>query len=211
MSESQSNIKLQAVNLTKKFDRRVIFEAVNFELGRGSSIAITGRNGSGKSTLIKIIARLLAQSSGALDFFDGDRKLRTEQFYKYIGFVSPYLNLYDEFTGFENLKIISDIRSSGHGNIDKVLQRVGLYSRRNDLVKIYSSGMKQRLKIAFSILHDPDVLLLDEPTSNLDLEGVGVVDDIADEYRKNRILVIATNDAHEKSLCAGELNLNRDV
>jgi heme exporter protein A len=211
MSEVQCNIKLQAVNLIKKFDRRIIFENVNFELSPGSSIAITGRNGSGKSTLIKIISRLLGQTSGNIDILDDNKKVRLEQFYKYIGFVSPYLNLYDEFTAYENLKIISDIRSSGHKNIDNVLERVGLFPRRNDLVKIYSSGMKQRLKIAFSILHNPSVLLFDEPTSNLDIEGVGVVDDIASEYNKNRILIIATNDAHEKSLCSTELNLNRDV
>ncbi len=68
--------------------------------------------------------------------------------------------------------------------------------------------MKQRLKIAFAILHNPEVLLLDEPTSNLDLDGIGVVDDIANEYKKDRILIIATNDAHERSLCSNEINLN---
>ena len=68
--------------------------------------------------------------------------------------------------------------------------------------------MKQRLKIAFAILHKPQVLLLDEPTSNLDLEGISVVDDISNEYKKDRILIIATNDAHERSLCNNEINLN---
>jgi ABC-type multidrug transport system ATPase subunit len=129
--------------------------------------------------------------------------------YDHIGFVSPYLNLYDEFTGAENLKIASAIRGISGDNADSVLKRVGLFERRHDLLKIYSSGMKQRLKIAFSIFHDPQILLLDEPTSNLDLEGVSVVDDIAGEYKKDRILIIATNDAHEKSLCDSEINLNK--
>jgi heme exporter protein A len=177
----------------------------------GSATAITGRNGSGKSTLIKIIANLLIQSSGELNLFKGTEKIKKENIYKYIGFVSPYLNLYDEFTGFENLKIISDIRGSGHDNIDNVLKRVGLFNRRDDLLKIYSSGMKQRLKIAFAILHNPKVLLLDEPTSNLDLDGIAVVDDIANEYKKDRILIIATNDAHERTLCNEEINLNTNV
>lgn len=205
------DLKLKAVNLARKFDRRQIFKDVNFELSMGSATAITGRNGSGKSTLIKIIANLLIQSSGELNLFNGSEKVKKENIYKYIGFVSPYLNLYDEFTGFENLKIVSDIRGSGHDNIDNVLKRVGLYSRKNDLLKIYSSGMKQRLKIAFAILHDPKVLLLDEPTSNLDLDGIAVVDDIAGEYKKDRILIIATNDAHERSLCNEEINLNTNV
>jgi heme exporter protein A len=208
---THGNITLKAVNLTRKFDRRPIFKDVNFELSMGSATAITGRNGSGKSTLIKIIANLLIQSSGELNLFNGTEKIKKENIYKYIGFVSPYLNLYDEFTGFENLKIVSDIRGSGHDNIDNVLKRVGLFDRRNDLLKIYSSGMKQRLKIAFAILHDPMVLLLDEPTSNLDLDGIAVVDDIAGEYKKDRILIIATNDAHERTLCNEEINLNTNV
>jgi heme exporter protein A len=207
-NNQRSNIMLKAVNLTRKFDRKIIFENVNFELTPGSATAITGRNGSGKSTLIKIIANLLIQSSGELNLFDGGEKVKKENVFKYIGFVSPYLNLYDEFTGYENLKIISDIRGSGHENIDNVLKRVGLYNRRNDLLKIYSSGMKQRLKIAFAILHEPKMMLLDEPTSNLDLEGISVVDDIANEYKRDRILIIATNDAHERSLCGNEINLN---
>jgi heme exporter protein A len=210
MSENKTGIVLRAENLTKKFNRKVIFENINFELSQGSSTAITGRNGSGKSTLIKIIANLLSSSSGTLNISENSELVKKENFYRYIGFVSPYLNLYDEFTGKENLEIVADIRNIGHDNIDNVLKRVGLFDRRNDLLKIYSSGMKQRLKIAFSILHNPQILLLDEPTSNLDTDGVGIVDDIAGEYKKDRILIIATNDAHEKSLCESEINLNKE-
>lgn len=210
MSENKTGIVLRAENLTKKFNRKVIFENINFELSQGSSTAITGRNGSGKSTLIKIIANLLSSSSGTLNISENSELVKKENFYRYIGFVSPYLNLYDEFTGKENLEIIADIRNIGHDNIDNVLKRVGLFDRRNDLLKIYSSGMKQRLKIAFSILHNPQILLLDEPTSNLDIDGVGIVDNIAGEYKKDRILIIATNDAHEKSLCESEINLNKE-
>ena len=75
-------------------------------------------------------------------------------------------------------------------------------------LKIYSSGMKQRLKLAFSVLHNPLILMLDEPTSNLDAEGVGVVDGMAEEYKNEKILIIATNDEHERSLCKKEINLN---
>lgn len=210
-SASPGPITLKAENLTRKFDRKAIFENVSFTLTSGSSTAITGRNGSGKSTLIKIISNLLSQSSGELNLYEGENKVKRENVFKYIGFVSPYLNLYDEFTGYENLKIISDIRGSGHGNIDNVLNRVGLYPRRNDLLKIYSSGMKQRLKIAFSILHSPEVLLLDEPTSNLDTDGISIVDDIVNEYKGNRIVIIATNDAHERTLCENEINLNENI
>ncbi|MBZ0202980.1 MAG: ABC transporter ATP-binding protein [Ignavibacteria bacterium] len=206
-----SEITLEAVNLTKKFDRKMIFKSVNFRLSRGSSTAITGRNGSGKSTLIKIIANLLLQTSGSINLHINGSAVKKELLFMQMGFVSPYLNLYDEFSGYENLKLVANIRGRGHDNIENVLKRVGLFERRNDMLKIYSSGMKQRLKIAFSILHTPDILLLDEPTSNLDTEGIGVVDDIAAEYSKDRILVIATNDEHEKSLCSSEINLNKNA
>ncbi len=208
MAGTTGQIELRAENLTRKFNQRVIFENINFTLTKGSSAAITGRNGSGKSTLIKIIANLLSETSGTVKLLAQGTEIKKENVYRYIGFVSPYLNLYDEFTGIENLKLISDIRGSGHDNIENVLKRVGLFERRNDLLKIYSSGMKQRLKIAFAILAKPTILLLDEPTSNLDTEGVAIVDGIAAEYKRDGILIIATNDAHEKSLCENEINLD---
>jgi heme exporter protein A len=206
-----AEISLRLDKVTKKFNNRKIFENVSFSLSGGNSIAITGRNGSGKSTLVKIIAGLLAKSSGEIIITDGTSPVKQDSVYKYFGFVSPYLNLYDEFSGYENLKICSDIRGFGHEHIDNVLKRVGLYERKDDLLKIYSSGMKQRLKLAFGILHNPQILILDEPTSNLDLDGVKVVDEIAAEYKKDRILIIATNDEHEKGLCEKEFNINTQI
>jgi|SRR4030095_1671502 len=211
MTAPNSEIKLQAVNLTKKFSRKTIFENINFTLTDGSSAAITGKNGSGKSTLIKIIANLLSQSSGELEISINSNMIKKENLYKFTGFVSPYLSLYDEFTGYENLKLVSDIRGIKHNGIDEALKQVGLFERKDDLLKIYSSGMKQRLKIAFAILHKPEILLLDEPTTNLDSEGIGIVDEISGEFKKNGILIIATNDPHEKSLCENEINLDRNV
>jgi len=204
-SSLQTSLKVD--NLSKKFNNKKIFSNVSFELLRGDSIAITGRNGSGKSTLVKIISGLLGKSSGDVTLNIDNNSITHEILHKHIGFVSPYLNLYDEFTGYENLKLTSDIRGTGSENINDVLKRVGLFERRNDLLKIYSSGMKQRLKLAFGILHNPQLLILDEPTSNLDSEGVTIVDDIAEEYKKDRMLIIATNDEHERSLCDNNFNI----
>lgn len=202
------NIQLRVDKVSKKFNNRKIFENVSFELFGGSSAAITGKNGSGKSTLVKIIAGLLGKSSGIIDFMVDNDTVKQDFIYKHIGFVSPYLNLYDEFTGYENLKICAGIRGINGSGIDEVLKRVGLFERRHDLLKIYSSGMKQRLKLAFGILHNPRLLILDEPTSNLDSDGVKIVDDIAAEYESDRILIIATNDEHEKELCKQYFNLD---
>lgn len=201
-------ISLEITNIRKEFDLRPVLKNLNFSLNKGNSLAITGRNGSGKSTLIKILAGILFQTSGKVSLQLGGKPVEREDYYKYTGLVSPYLNLYDEFTGFENLKLVTNIKGLPESSIGEVLKRVGLFERRHDLLKIYSSGMKQRLKIAFSIIHSPAVLLLDEPTSNLDAEGIKLVDKIADEYKHHSILIIATNDEHERTLCENELNLN---
>jgi heme exporter protein A len=205
---SSPEVKLEVTSLKKIFDRKIIFKEVNFILNSFDSLAITGKNGSGKSTLIKILANVFTQTTGDVKLSVDGIEIEKQYYYKYIGFVSPYLNLYDEFTGYENLKIIAGIRGLSENNIEPVLKRIGLWDRRNDMLKIYSSGMKQRLKIAFSIIHEPQILLFDEPTSNLDAEGVKLVDSIAEEYKNKSILIIATNDEHERSLCNKEINLN---
>lgn len=201
-------ISLSVKDLKKNFDRKQIFDNITFELGNSTSLAIAGRNGSGKSTLIKILANLLSPTSGTIELNIDNNLLNRKDYYKHIGFVSPYLNLYDEFTGKENLEIVSKIRGLNNFSIDEVLNQTGLYERRNDLLKIYSSGMKQRLKMAFAFLHNPNVLLLDEPTSNLDKDGIDIVTHIINEYKKDRIVIIATNDEYEKSLCEKEVRLN---
>lgn len=166
--------KLIGKDIRKSFGRLLVFDSVNFELGIGSSLAIAGRNGSGKSTLVKIIAGLLSPSSGEVIYQIDGKKIDKLEWFKYVGFVAPYLQLYDEFTGYENIEILAKIRGLRNykEKINQILELVNLYSRRNDLVRGYSSGMKQRLKYACALLHEPTVLILDEPTSNLDSEGV---------------------------------------
>ena len=211
MPSETVKISLQISGLRKEFDRRPVFKNLDLTLTNSDSIAITGRNGSGKSTLIKVLANVYTQTSGNIELTLDGNGIERQHYYKYLGFVSPYLNLYDEFTGYENLHFVTKVRGIKREGIDEVLSRVGLYDRRHDLVKIYSSGMKQRLKIAFSIIHNPQILMLDEPTSNLDSDGIKTVDEIAEEYKNGRILIIATNDEHEKNLCKGEINLNSQI
>ncbi len=211
MAGNTSKISLEISKLKKEFDRRPVFKDLNFSLTNSDSLAITGRNGSGKSTLIKVLANVYAQTAGNITFSIDEKTVERQNVYQHIGFVSPYLNLYDEFTGYENLHFVTRLRNLDISLIDETLKRVGLYDRRHDLVKIYSSGMKQRLKLAFAIIHNPLILMLDEPTSNLDAEGVKTVDSIAEEYKHERILIIATNDEHERNLCRKEINLNTQI
>jgi len=204
------DFKITLKNVRKNFSRLLVFDSVNFELTIGSSLAIAGKNGSGKSTLVKIIAGLLSPSAGEVIYQIDGKKIDKLDWFKYIGFVAPYLQLYDEFTGYENLEILARIRGLKNykNKIEEVLKRVNLYARRDDLVRGYSSGMKQRLKYACALLHEPIVLILDEPTSNLDAEGVEMVWKIAQEQKKKGILIVATNEAEELQMCEEVINLD---
>jgi heme exporter protein A len=203
-------ISMTAHGLSKEFNRVAIFKDISFSLSSPASLSITGNNGAGKSTLSKIIAGLLSSTRGSIAYAVDGKQIEIEEFKHHIGFVSPYLNLYDEFTALENLQILSRIRTSAHYHdtrIKELLTLVGLWNRRDDMVGTFSSGMKQRLKYAFALLHNPALLILDEPTSNLDSEGVAVIRQIAQEHKKENILIIATNNTEEAGWCAQQIRI----
>jgi heme exporter protein A len=187
-------------NITKEFNRRPIFRDISFELNALDSLVITGRNGAGKSTLIKIIAGVLSPTRGTVEYHGANGVLSPDDVRDTLGLVSPYLQLYDEFSALENLRYLSRIRSNSvrvEEESERLLRQFGLWEKRADHVRTYSSGMKQRLKFVFALLHKPALLLLDEPTSNLDAEGVDVVRQIVEEQKRTGILVVATNDESE--------------
>jgi len=203
-------IAVRGKDVKKVFTRRVIFEKINFELTNGDSLAIIGPNGSGKSTLVKIISGVLSPTSGSVEIIVNGKALKLEERYRVVGFVSPYLQLYDEFTGLENLRLCSRVRglSNTAERMDQLLEQVNLFHRKNDDVRTYSSGMKQRLKYAFALLHQPPLLILDEPSSNLDSEGITAVHSIIERQKQEGILILATNDAKEMQLCNKVIDLN---
>ena len=198
-----SNYSIQSQNLSKSFGRRLIFKGIDFSWIDKGMFGISGPNGSGKSTLVKIIAGLIAPSSGKLIHKNSGEEIISEKLHNHIGFVSPYLILYEEFSAWENLKIFSSIRgvTLNEERVQFYLNQFLLDNRKDDLVKTYSSGMKQRLKFIFALMHSPDVLIFDEPTSNLDEEGKKVVYDIVVEEGKNRIVVIASNEMKDLEIC----------
>jgi heme exporter protein A len=201
---------VRGTNLGKTFNRKVIFREVSFELGRTSSLAITGRNGSGKSTLVKIIAGLLSPSAGSVAIEDGGQILDESRQREHLGLVSPYLQLYDEFTALENIEILSRIRgikTLERDHVQSLFTTFSLWDRRNDALRVFSSGMKQRLKYVFALVHRPTVLILDEPTSNLDSEGVESVKQVVRDQKSRGIMIIATNEAQEAKWCDEALHL----
>lgn len=205
-----TNAELVCSDISKAFSGKTLFRKVSFSLTFGKSVAVTGGNGTGKSTLVKIIAQLLRASSGTISLTENGTTVPQMKYFTRTGLLSPYLNLYDEFSGYENLSFFKSLKSGGgHDNekIDSLLNKVGLYAKRNELVRNYSSGMKQRLKLAFALLNDPLLLLLDEPRSNLDRSGIDVVCEIAELQKSKGLLIIATNDEDDRNLCDESLNI----
>jgi heme exporter protein A len=194
---------VQAIDVNKIFGRRLIFKDLNFKIENEGILGISGANGSGKSTLVKIIAGINSPSSGKIIHQENDKEIIAEKLHNYIGFVSPYLVLYEEFSAWENLKYFAQIRKVDFNKekIENLLNEFLIYNRRDDLVKTYSSGMKQRLKFIFALMHSPKLLIFDEPTSNLDEEGKESVYRIVENEGKINIVIIASNEKSDLQYC----------
>lgn len=198
-----SSYSLEIKNVSKNFGRRIIFREINYSVSSNLVLGISGINGSGKSTLMKIISGIISPTKGEVIHYYNGMKISENELFNHIGFVSPYLILYEEFSAEENLQFISQIRGINYDYelIKHLFEKMNLYTRRKDIVKTYSSGMKQRLKYIFALMHKPNLLLLDEPTSNLDNEGKNSVYSIINEYSQNNIVIIASNEDQDLKLC----------
>ena len=204
-----SNYSVEAISLNKVFGRRLIFNKLDFKFENNGIFGISGSNGSGKSTLIKIIAGITSPSTGNIIHSSNNITVIPEKLHNHIGFVSPYLVLYDEFSALENLKYFSAIRDIPL-DLDKInylLDKFLLLTRKDDYVKTYSSGMKQRLKFIFALMHSPQLLLLDEPTSNLDAEGKEKVYSILKNESSSSIILIASNEESDLEICSSRIQL----
>lgn len=196
------------------FNRRTVFEGISFEVKSGEVLSITGPNGSGKSTVSKIICGLLTPTSGEIAIMSDEKRIERDHIHERVGFVAPYLELYGEFTALENLQLEARARGlrpkNGEG-LHEILSLVGLFSRRKDEVRSFSSGMKQRLKYAAALIHDPELVVLDEPTANLDAAGNEMVFELVEKLRREKIVVIATNDEREAALGDIRVVLQKDL
>lgn len=200
------NFELTGDNLTKHFIRgRYIFRDISISLTNSKMIAIGGENGSGKTTMLKILSGIIPPSKGKVTLtFDG-KEIPRDQIASNVGFVSPYLILYEEFSPIEHLKLFAKFHSLEF-DMDwamSMMKSFNIEKRRNDLIKTFSSGMKQRIKYLVALQHKPDILFLDEPFTNLDQPGIDRVIEIAKSHRDSGGgVIIASNDEREKSLCS---------
>ena len=204
------NFSLQVNSLQKSFGRRLVFNGITLNLNKAGVFGISGPNGSGKSTLIKILAGINSPTKGQVIHAYNGKEIISEKLHNYIGFVSPYLVLYDEFSAWENLNYFASIRniSFDKAKVENLLDQFLLLNRKDDLVKAYSSGMKQRLKFIFALMHSPSFIFLDEPTSNLDDEGKQTVYNLIKSESEKAIVILASNEKNDLSHCAEVLDLN---
>jgi heme exporter protein A len=191
-------MKIFVENAAKLYGTRIVFKNISFTAESGKICVISGPNGSGKSTLIKIMAGIIKPTVGTIRV--EDKGVPIEQIaLKETGFCAPYLNLYPDMTLRENLDFFNGIRGS-KWNMSWV-EKSGLTGRLEDPVRSYSSGMAQRAKLLFAVAHEPRLLFLDEPGSNLDSAGNIFVEEIVKhQIQRNTLTVIATNEKREREL-----------
>jgi heme exporter protein A len=193
-------VRIEFSDVAKRFDERVVFRSVSGEAAPGEVLAVTGPNGSGKSTLLAILCGLLRPTRGEVRYLAGDGRLDRADWKRHLGAVAPAMSLYEELDAMENLRFFAKVRglTTPDDLCREWLDRVGLDPHRRTVVGGYSTGMRQRLKIAQAMLHDPEVLLLDEPGSNLDPVGRDWLEEfVGAAVQTKKTVILATNDTRE--------------
>lgn len=192
-------LTLQIDGVGKRFGRRAIFQDLHATAVEGEVLVVTGANGSGKSTFLGILAGLVRPSRGRAVWRDGEHEVGVDFRRHSLGWVAPDLTLYPELSALENLRFFARVRgiAVNPAEFGALLERVGLGKRHHDPVQTYSSGMRQRLKYACALMGAPRALLLDEPTANLDVDGVVMVDAVIQEQKRRGLVVLATNEPRE--------------
>jgi heme exporter protein A len=193
-------IRISFSDVAKRYDLRVIFRSISGEAVPGEVMVITGPNGSGKSTLLAILCGLLRPTRGEVSHLRGDVDIERDLWRQHLGVVAPAMAVYEELDAAENLRFFARVRGMGGADARcrECLEMVGLDPGRRTPVRGYSTGMAQRLKIAQALLHDPEVLFLDEPGSNLDPSGRDWLEDhVRGLAAEGKTVLLATNDERE--------------
>jgi ABC-type multidrug transport system ATPase subunit len=192
----------------KRFNRDWIFRKVSFVFHEGGSYAITGPNGSGKSTLLQVIAGAIAMSEGTIDYTISGKPQVHDQVFKKISLAAPYLELIEEMTLTEFLNFHQQFKPLIDGfTTQKIISVLGLEKAANKQIRYFSSGMKQRVKLAQAIFSDTPCLLLDEPCTNLDTDGIALYRNLVTNHCINRLLIVSSNDPIEYDFCKDGLNI----
>ncbi|MBK7560946.1 MAG: ATP-binding cassette domain-containing protein [Chitinophagaceae bacterium] len=200
----------------KRFNRDWIFRHFNYTFESGQSYAITGPNGSGKSTLLQVLSGGMYINEGILDFRAGSSGsgennsslISSENIYQQVSICAPYLEVVEEMTATEFLDFHQAFKPFLPGiTLASIIATVGLEKALNKQIRFYSSGMKQRIKLAQCIFSDTEIVLLDEPCTNLDSSGIELYNQLINEYCKKRIVIVSSNDRQEYEFCKEKINI----
>lgn len=199
-------IRLQ--NAGKRFRHDWIFRGLDYSFEKGERYAVLGPNGSGKSTLLKVLSGHLSPSKGAVLFEDQGKKTAPEEVYRHVSYAAPYIELIEEFTLEEALKFHAGLKPLLPGfSPSQLYELLALPRARSKEIRFFSSGMKQRVKLALAVCSDTPALLLDEPATNLDTQGIEWYKNLVAEYAADRLVVIASNDPHDAEFCPVHLKI----
>lgn len=192
----------------KRFHRDWVFRHADLDLRPGRAYAITGPNGSGKSTLLQVLGAMTELSAGRITYFSGDSRLEPGAERGHISFAAPYLETVEEMTGLEFLRFHAGLRPLLPGHTPRsILSDLGLAASADKPVRHYSSGMKQRLRLAQALYAAGGALLLDEPCTNLDRTGVALYRELMGSLRGDRLVLVASNVEEEYAFCDEAVDL----
>lgn len=201
-------MKIILEHIGRRFNREWVFKNVNYIFESGKSYAILGANGSGKSTLLQVISGSLSSSEGEVKFSNKGVHIDIENVFPELALAAPYLDLIEEFSLSEHIDFHFQFKRYREG-YDKasLIALLNLVHSEHKSLKNFSSGMKQRVKLALAFCSDTQVLLLDEPTSNLDQQGVEWYRSLINRFSTDRLVIICSNQEHEYSFCAERINV----
>jgi len=201
-------MKINLANVGKRYNREWIFRNLTFTFHFNKQYAITGPNGSGKSTLLQIIAGSSIFTEGKIEYTESGKPVEPEKVFRQVSFAAPYFELVEEmtltefFTFHEKMKgYISSI------SIKEIIAVLNLEKASNKQIRDFSSGMKQRVKLAQAIFSNVTTVLLDEPLTNLDENGIFLYHSLIKNYCNNRLVIVSSNDKNEYSFCEEKIDM----
>jgi len=202
-------MKINLQDIGRRFNRDWIFRNIDYDFVQGETYAILGPNGSGKSTLLNVLNGSLSPSTGKISYSTGAETIDADQVFKQLSLAAPYLELIEEFTLIEMIDFHFKFKARKEGmDTARIVALLNMDQSRNKLIKYFSSGMKQRLKLALAFCSDTPLLMLDEPTSNLDSQGVDWYLSLVQQFAVNRLTIICSNQEHEYSFCKHRLDIS---
>lgn len=197
--------------ISRKYNYEWIFRNIDFTFRCNEPVAILGSNGSGKSTLLQIVSGHLQPSEGTIVYKSGSENIQIEDFYKHVTYSGPYLELIEEFTLLEILTFHNRFRSFRNNlTVKDVLEITTLERNRDKSLKYFSSGMKQRVRLALALLTESDVVLLDEPAANLDKRAIEWYRKLISEHSQDRIIAVCSNSQPEEhDFCSHTITIDQ--